>query len=635
MKYESLLKPIKIGSLTIKNRFVMPAMHSSSAGSDHKFTELSKFYYGQRAKGEFGLIIPEFLAVDKTGYASGNEPSIESDEYLDSLKMVVDAIHEGGGLCAAQLHHAGVETDTSCVGMKPWSVSGLPSLKYKQEAHEMTVDEIEYLKGKYIEAADRAKRVGFDMVEVHCAHGYLGEQFLSVAYNRRSDEYGGSYENRARFVTDIIKGIKEKCGSDYPVQVRISAEEYIPNCMHINDVVVYAKLFEEAGADSISVSAGTPAGGMIVPTHYNRPGFNVENAYKVKQAVNIPVITVGRINDPDLALEIIESGKADLIALGRQSVCDYEFPKKVREGKTEEIYHCTGCMQRCYYGKPLDENDKGMSCMINPFSGKPHWNIEEATVKKVVAVIGGGVAGLEAAWILAKKGHHVDLFEKSSKLGGQYNYACVASEKQDFGKTVDTLYHIGLNAGVNFHLNTEVSIDDLNNKYDAVVVSTGAIPIIPRISGIECGVKANDIFAGKTVVGDKKVLILGGGIVGCECAEFLNEYNNSCTIVDMIKEFAPGLNKHVKKDMFTQFKEKGTQLIPETKVAEILKDGIVTADGNVLNGYDVVVVAFGSKPYLSINTEELTNKVYVVGDANKVRDAKHAIFEAAKTALEI
>ena len=221
MKYENLLEPIQIGALTLKNRLIMPAMHSNSAGKDHKFTQVSADYYGQRAYGGFALIIPEFLAVDKTGYAAETEPSIEDDTYLDSLKLVVDGIHAGGGKCAAQLHHAGVETETSCVGMKPWSVSGLPSLKYKQPSHRLETEEIEYLIDKFIEAANRAKRAGFDMVEVHAAHGYLIEQFLSPFYNKRQDQYGGSYANRARFACEIIKGIKNTCVAYYPLQVRI------------------------------------------------------------------------------------------------------------------------------------------------------------------------------------------------------------------------------------------------------------------------------------------------------------------------------------------------------------------------------------------------------------------------------
>lgn len=644
MKYENLLDSINIGSLTIKNRLIMPAMHSNSAGTDHRFTQVSADYYAQRAYGGFGLIIPEFLAVDSTGYAAESEPSIEDDSFMDSLKLVVDAIHEGGAKCAAQLHHAGVETDTSCVGRKPWSVSGLPSLKYKQESHCMTIEEIHYLINKYIEAADRAKRVGFDMVEVHAAHGYLVEQFLSPAYNKRCDEFGGSYENRARFGVEIIKGIKKVCGSDFPVQVRISAEEFIPNGMHIEDVVVYAHLFEKAGADSISISTGTPGGGMIVPTHYYRPGFNVINAEKVKKAVNVPVICVGRINDPELASDIIKDQKADLVALGRQSVCDYEFPKKIAEGRVDEIYRCTGCMQRCYYGKPLDETDYGMSCMINPFSGKMNqWKIQRTKTPKTIAVIGGGPAGLEAAWILAEKGHDVTVFEKSHVLGGQYKYVAVANEKQDFGKTIDTLYHIGFNRGVKFKLDHEVKTEEIQGNYDVVMIATGGTPIIPKIKGLnQLDVyKANDVLSGQSVVTGNKVLILGGGTVGCECAEFLNNYGCKCTIIDMVKDFASGMNKHVRKEMFARFAQNGTKMIPETKVIEVVEDGIFgeKADGTTIEvrGFDQIVIAFGSKPMNPFGDQwkSLAKEVYCIGDVVQVRDAKHAIFEAAKTALTI
>lgn len=349
MKYKALFEPVNIGSVTLKNRFVMPAMDSSTTTAEHKFSKQSIDYLSARAEGGFGLVIAEFMAVDPSGFATPNQVGIYDDSFIPNLRELTDAIHAKNGKCCAQIHHAGIQTKTSCIGMRPFAVSGIPSTKYKEPVHEMTSREVYALIEKFADAGLRAKKAGFDFVEVHGAHGYLIAQFLSKATNKRCDEFGGSYENRARFASEVIKKIKVRCGSDFPVLFRISADEFMNGGNKIEDAVVYAKLAEKAGADAIHISTGSAAGGNIVTTYYTDPGFNVENAAKVKKAVHVPVICVGRINDPALAEEIIESGQADLISLGRQSICDSEFPNKIYEGREEEIFHCTGCMQRCYY----------------------------------------------------------------------------------------------------------------------------------------------------------------------------------------------------------------------------------------------------------------------------------------------
>ena len=321
----------------------------------------------------------------------------------------------------------------------------------------------------------------------------------------------------------MIKKIKVRCGSDFPVLFPHQRRRVYERGNKIEDAVVYAKLAEKAGADAIHISTGSAAGGNIVTTYYTDPGFNVENAAKVKKAVHVPVICVGRINDPALAEEIIESGQADLISLGRQSICDSEFPNKIYEGREEEIFHCTGCMQRCYYSPGCDELDQGISCMINPFSGKEgRWTIKEAEEKKKIAVVGGGAAGLEAAWILAKRGHEIRVYEKGEMLGGQYRVACVAPKKQDMGKTVQTYEALCRRYGVKIYLNTEITEENIEELHaDVILLTTGAVPVIPAISGLDTEKVrlANDVLSGKTVITDKKVLMIGGGIVGCECAE--------------------------------------------------------------------------------------------------------------------
>lgn len=641
MKYQNVLKPKKIGSVELKNRFVMPAMDSSTTMPGHKFSQQSIDYLSARAEGGFALVIAEFLCVDPSGFATPNQVGIYDDSYIDNLKSLTEAIHKKGGKCAAQIHHAGIQTSSANTKGIPLAVTGIPSTKYKEEVRELTNAEVYELIQKFIDAGIRAKKSGFDFVEVHGAHGYLIAQFMSRATNKRCDEFGGSYENRARFATEIIKGIKKACGKDYPIIFRLSANEFMEGGCDVHDAVIYARLAEQAGADAIHVSTGSAAGGNIVTTYYMNPGFNVENATLIKNSVKIPVICVGRINDPELAEDIVSSGKADFISLGRQSICDSEFPNKIKEGRFDEIYHCTGCMQRCYYDKGCDEEDKGVSCMINPFSGKEgRWKIIEADIKKDIGIIGGGVAGLEAAWILAKRGHKVSLYEKSNKLGGQYCLAAIPKKKQDLGQTIFTYYTLGKRYGVEYFLNNEITNDNLKDlKHDIIIVATGATPSIPNIEGIhqENVFQANDVLMGKHVVCNKNVLMLGGGLVGCETAEFLLQYQNHVDIVDMIPEFATGMNKYPRAILLNELQTHGTNFFTNTNIVKINNDGIVgTKDGKeiTLSGYDVIIVALGSKS----NKPDMSNtncETYVIGDANNVKDAKFAIFNAAKLAISL
>ena len=644
MKYEALFQPIQIGTLTLKNRFVMPAMDSLTVTSEHLFSQQSMDYFAARAAGGFALIITEFMAVDPTGFATQNQAAIYDDAFLPNLKELTERIHEKGGKCCAQLHHGGTLTMSKTCGCTPLAVSGIPSTKYKEPVHEMTKAEIYHLIDRFAEGAERAKKAGYDMVEVHGAHGYLIGQFLSKATNKRCDEFGGSYENRFRFAAEVIKKIKTRCGSDYPVQIRLSANEFMEGGSDEKDLVVYARLAEKAGADCIHVSTGSGAGGNIVTPYYTDPGFNICNAEAVKKAVRIPVIGVGRINDPDLAEEIVASGKADMVSLGRQSICDSEFPNKAYEGREDEIFHCTGCMQRCYYSPGCDELDKGISCMINPFSGKEgRWKITEAEQKKKILIIGGGVAGLEAAWILAKRGHDVSVYEKNDMPGGQYRLAAIPPKKQELGKTVHSYLALGKHYGVRMYTNTEVTEEMLDKMdFDICILATGAKPVVPGIPGLkESGVMlANDVLSGKHVISGKKVLMIGGGLVGCECAEFLNVYGNTVDIVDMIPDFAPGLNKYPRAIMLDSLKAHNSRFYTETKVLEIRKDGITgekNGEKTGLTGYQAIVLALGSRPFVPLKDklEQSGKEFYVLGDADTVRDAKYAIFNAAKLAISL
>lgn len=642
--FSELWKPIKIGNLEIKNRLVMPAMGSNYAGRDHKFTEKAAWYYGARAKGGYGLLITEYLCVSREGLSGSRQAGIYDDSFIPGLKRVTDEVHAEGGRIFAQLQHSGNQSSRQASGAEAVGASSVPAFNNALPVHELTTDEVRQMENTFAEAAIRAKKAGFDGVEVHGAHGYLVSQFLSKAFNKRVDEYGGNLTARTRFACQIIRKIKEACGEGFPVSFRISADEQVPGGNQVEDACAQAVLIEQAGADMLNVSFGSTVTKTPVQPYMVKPGFNVHRVEEVKRRVHIPVVGVGRINDPALAESLLVSGSMDLVATGRQSICDPEFPNKIKEGRLDEIFTCTGCMQRCYYSESYEVPEEGVSCMINPFSGKEkRWVINKTDTPKKISIIGAGPAGLEAAWILAKKGNEVTVWEKEKVLGGQYRLAAVPPHKQDLAKTIQTYGALGTKAGVQWKLGHKVTEEELKEMdAEILILAVGSVPIVPRIEGIAQDhiVKANDILAGQQILKDRKVLVVGAGLVGVETAEFLLQYNNHVDLIDMIPEPAPLLGKAPRKLLLEELRRGGVTFYGESKVVKFTDDGLIYEKAGAekeLMGYDNIVLAFGSRSNKTLEqaAAESGKKVYSIGDADRAGDAKKAIYEAAELALRI
>jgi 2,4-dienoyl-CoA reductase-like NADH-dependent reductase (Old Yellow Enzyme family)/thioredoxin reductase len=630
--------------MQIKNRFVVPPMGTNYANPDNTVSQQLIDYWEARAKGGFGLLILEVAAVDPGGKAIAAEVGIWDDKFIPGLKQLTDTVHHHGAKMAVQLHHAGRETLTFITGSQPVAPSPVACPVEKEIPRELTTAEVYDLIEKFGDSARRAKEAGFDAVEVHGAHGYLVAQFMSASSNKRLDEFGGPFINRIRFPLEIMKNIRQKAGTDFPVLFRISGNERVPGGRSIVESQAAARLLEEAGVNAIHVSTGTYesmqwiCAPSIVPM-----GFLEGDAAAIKKSVSIPVIAVGRLHDPVLAETLLRNGSADMIAEGRQSLTDPEYPAKVASGNIEDIAPCISCMQACM-GYLFDPTRGKVSCLVNPFCGSEGtMKIEKTQSPKKVIVVGGGPGGLQAAWIMAFRGHQVTLYEKENILGGQYRVAAISPGKQDILKALRYYIRLCHKYGVQIKMETEVTAGLIETeKPDAVILATGSQPFIPDIDGIANSgvIMASEVLEGRTCITGKKVLIVGGGFVGSETADFLGEYGYDITIIDMIADIATEEQGSVRYFLLERLKNYGVKTILNARVTEFLKSGVLYKVQNRelrVTGFDSVVLAMGYRAYnpLQAELEGKVKEIHVIGDALEARKATNAIEEAAKAAIAI
>ena len=647
MNFEHAFSPYKIGNLLIKNRFVMPAMDSGVFTPEGLVFQPTLDYYGARAAGGFGLIIIEISAVEKRGVGMPDEPCAWTDDCIPGMTKLANCIKNNGARTIVQLHHAGRETVAAMAGEQIAAPSSVPCPTNRETPHEFSTQEVYDLIQHYVDAAVRMCKAGFDGVEIHASHGYMGGQFLSPRSNKRVDEFGGGIEGRAYFMKLVVEGIKKACGQDFVVTARLSSKENRIGGLEMEETIVFAQMLEDYGYDALHISAGTyETWQTIVPPSSWQSGWNLASAKRVKEAVDIPVISVGLFHDPYTIETALKRGDCDAVALGRQSICDPAFPNKMNAGVIEDIIPCLGCTQRCMefnYPENLMPGDWGVGCMLNPESShRADRLLKPAEEAKNVVVVGAGPAGLTAAHYAAGRGHKVTLIDKNPALraGGQFLIAAYPPFKQGLTRAIRYMLHMCKKNGVDMKFETEATPEMIKElKPDVLIMATGATPIVPPIPGIaETGVvQANDVLLGDPVL-KSSVLIIGGGEVGVETAEYATDYCSKVSIVEMLPVVAEKLYLTVRNDLVERLKKEEVDIHCNTKVLEFIPGGVIAecnGEKITLDGYDHVVLALGSKAYVPFETEGLAPEVHIVGDAVKARDAKWAIYEAYRAVQNI
>ena len=642
MSYTKLFAPGKIGGLELKNRIVMPAMGCSLAESTGEAGARIIKYYADRARGGAGLIITEITRVDdETGVGTPNQLSVTNTHVVGQLHRLVEAVHAYDTKLFVQLHHPGNQTPSRLIGGKqPVSASDVTCRVIGEQPRPLTTEEVEGMVKKFVTGAVIAQKAGVDGVEIHAAHGYLVSQFLSPHTNKRTDKYGGSFEGRMRFITEIIMGIKAYCGPKFPISVRMNGSDYLEDGITEEDAIAQAKYLEKLGISVLNVSCGTyDSGATIIEPNYFAEGWKKHLAANIRKAVSIPVIAVCNIKHPAVAEQLLEEEFADFVGIARGQLADPDWGVKAKAEKDVLIRKCLGCME-CFRilndGLPL-------GCTLNPVFGREFEWGDEKLVKngnnRTVAVIGGGPAGMEAALVLAKRGFKTMLYEAKDRLGGTANLAAIPPHKGMISEYIETMEAQLKEAGVDIILNTPATVSILKEHgTKAVFLATGGKPILPNIPGIESAVTAEAVLQDSSLAKGENLVIIGGGVTGLETAETLAP-EHKVTVVEMLDKVGGNLYPSVVMHLVQEIMKNGG-IIAKGKQLTAVENGAVTVKDTESGEEaklpaDTVILAMGvrsNRPEVDELREAFGDDLILVGDACKpgqIYDALHSAHDKA------
>lgn len=620
----NLFDPIKIGNVELKNRVMMAPMENGMAAvGTGEVTDRIIAFFEERARHNVALIMPGSIGVAPEGRGLPTQLSLYDQSQVAGHKKLVDAIHKNGSLVAAQLYHAGRQASEAITGLDPLAPSAIPCGILQNHPKEITLEQMERIKEQFRQAARWSIEAGYDIVEVHFAHGYLLHSFMSTHTNKRTDEYGGSFENRIKYPMDVLKTVIDEVNGEVPVQIRVSVDEYVEDGMHFDEVKKVCHLAREMGVASISLSAGCyDAVEYAIQPMFIPQGFIVPFAKELKAEMDIPVIVAARLNDAHLIENIVENGDADMVAIGRGLIADPLLIDKIKNKDYDNIRYCIACNQGC-----IDRVLGGMHahCMVNPVAGEEQTRGLKGQSDKKVAIIGGGPAGLEAALTAAKRGMKVTLYN-NGELGGKFKALSAPPEKDTFLMFENYLLNQVKKHNVEV-VNKEVTVDDEFDA-DVVILATGSKQIVPPIKGIDQDfvLQAEDVLANqKELKGN--VVVIGGGLVGTETCKYLGKQGANVTLVEMKDNIATGIGATFVGHMFAKLAEYNVDVKTSETVKEIADHSVVLASGTVPCDYVVIAAGYRSRNELA---ESLSKKytVKVIGDASSPRRILDATAEA-------
>ena len=638
------LTPLNIHTLSIRNRYVLPGMVTDMAVDGGYVTERLLAYYEERARGGVGLIIVEATSIDPSGRTFLHGLDISDDRFIPGLRLLTERVHAHGARIAIQLQHGGGRAHPEYSHMPRRVFSVIPGVFDPDNALVLDEAELARLADAWARAAVRAREAGFDAVEIHGASGYLLEQAVSAFTNRRTDAYGGTLEKRLRFPAEVVRAVRRAVGDDFPILYRHTSLEDVPggNGIDLETTLALCEKLADAGLNAIDITAGMQyCFELMTPPTCMPKAWNSATSLAVREKFGdrLRVILTGRISDTETAERVVSQGMTDFVIMGRALIADAHLVEKFAAGREEEICPCVACGQGC-----IGNADKmiPITCALNPLSGNEASMpvVPRAEQSRSIVVVGAGPAGLMAAATAAERGHRVTLLERSAAAGGQINLAAVPPHKGDLLRIARYLYGKARRAGVTFFFSTEATVENVRAlNPDAVVVAVGSQPVVPRFcAAVPDAVTAQDVLRGAPC--GEKVLVLGGGLIGCETAEFLAEQGKAVTIVEMQPQLAKDMEWCARVLLMRRLKELNVECRPGNEILSIGADRAVTVrlpggSEEVLEGFQTLVIAVGCRPDTELAralSASLKCPCVSVGDCvktAKIMEAVHGGFHAA------